>query len=437
MTDLQQCKPITVHLPNGSTTIVTTIGSVKIKPNLTLRGVLYIPTFTYNLISVSKLTNSTHSTITFTQNKCIFQGHDGSKTIGSLHGGLYTLASTSTSTPLTTAFTHLSSNNLWHARLGHASSQILNKIKSISPLFQCNSDFTCTVCPLSKQHKLPFPISNSHATSPFSLVHLDVWGPYKHPTLTKCTYFLTIVDDFSRATWTYFLPSKHHVCSTMQLFHSYVNTQFQTQIKTIRSDNGTEFLNESFNTFTQSHGIIHQTSCPYTPQQNGRVERKHRHLLEVARSLYFQAKFPIHLWGHCILTSTYLINRLPSKILNYKSPFEVLYQKPPQLDHLRVIGCQAHVYTHTTDKFGSKSTPTVLVGYPQNQKGYILYDPHTQKTITSRHVIFDESIFPYHKTQHQTPSDPFTSPLQYSTVQPQFTTHIHSPSPSNSFTPSQ
>lgn len=269
MTDLQQCKPIIVHLPNGYTTIVTTIGSVKIKPNLTLTGVLYIPTFTYNLISVSKLTNSTHSTITFTHNKCTFQGHDGSKTIGSLHGGLYTLTSTPNSTPLTTSFTHLSSNNLWYARLGHPSSQILKKIKSISPLFQCNSEFTCTVCPLSKQHKLPFPISNSHATSPFSLVHLDVWGPFKHPTLTKCTYFLTIVDDFSRATWTYFLPSKHHLCSTIQLFHSYVNTQFQTQIKIIKSDNGTEFLNESFNTFTQSHGIIHQTSCPYTPQQNG------------------------------------------------------------------------------------------------------------------------------------------------------------------------
>lgn len=170
MTNLQQCKPITVHLPNGHTTTVTTIGSMKIKPNLTLTGVLYIPTFTYNLISVSKLTNSTHSSVTFSHNQCIFQGHDGSKATGSLHGGLYTLTSTPTttqSTPLTTAFTQLSSHNLWHARLGHPSSPILKKIKSISPLFQCNSEFTCAVCPLSKQHKLPFSISNSHATSPF------------------------------------------------------------------------------------------------------------------------------------------------------------------------------------------------------------------------------------------------------------------------------
>lgn len=285
-------------------------------------------------------------------------------------------------------------------------------------IFHSNVETKCTVCPLSKQHILPFPNSTSQATSVFSLIHLDVWGPYKHPTINKCTYFLTIVDDCSRATWTYLLPSKHHVCSTVQIFNSYVNTQFQTKIKVIRSDNGTEFLNQSFLNFTQRHGIIHQTSCPYTPQQNARVERKHRHLLEMARSIYFQANFPIHLWGYCILASTYLIDRLPSRVLNYKSPYEVLYNTEPNLEHLRVIGCQAHVYKHTTDKFDAKSTPTVFIGYPQNQKGYILYNIHTQKTIISRHVIFDESIFPFHNTKPTPHSDPFTSPLQYSTIHP-------------------
>lgn len=156
----------------------------------------------------------------------------------------------------------------------------------------------------------------------FSLVHMDVWGPYNHPTINKCKYFLTLVDDFSRATWTYLLPNKHHVFRIFQSFYSYVETQFKTKIQIIRSDNGTEFLNQSFSQFTQARSIIHQTSCPYTPQQNARVERKHTQLLEMARSIFFQAQFPPHLWGYCILVATYLINRLPSTILNNKSPYE-------------------------------------------------------------------------------------------------------------------
>lgn len=95
MFDLQPCTtPITVHLPNGHTTLVTMTGSVQITPTLLLKGVLYIPTFTYNLISISRITNSTHASVTFTHNKCVFQGHDGSRTTGNLHGGLYTLTPT-------------------------------------------------------------------------------------------------------------------------------------------------------------------------------------------------------------------------------------------------------------------------------------------------------------------------------------------------------
>ena len=107
----------------------------------------------------------------------------------------------------------------------------------------------------------------------------------------------------------------------------------------MRSDNGTKFTNNTFKPFLQSKGIVPQTSCPYTPQQNGRAERKHKHLLEMARSIYFQAHFPIHFWGYCVLASTYLINRLPSRVLDNTSPFELLYNQPPDLDHLRVIGC--------------------------------------------------------------------------------------------------
>ncbi|GJV10817.1 retrovirus-related pol polyprotein from transposon TNT 1-94 [Tanacetum coccineum] len=122
-------------------------------------------------------------------------------------------------------------------------------------------------------------------------------------------------------------------------FFAYVKTHFQKQPRVFRSDNGTEIVNKTCAKFFQNHGVVHQKSIVYTPQQNGRVERKHRHLLDTARAHRLQANLPLKFWGDCILTATYLINKMPVKILDWKSPYESLYGKPPTYDHLRAIGC--------------------------------------------------------------------------------------------------
>ena len=127
------------------------------------------------------------------------------------------------------------------------------------------------------------------------------------------------------------------------------------------------------------------------------------------RSLRFQAHFPIHFWGHCILTTTYLIKRLPSKPINNKSPFECVYGTPPPLDHLRIIGCKAFAHQHLPDKFEARAIPSVFIGYPPTQKGYILYNLETHKLFTSRHVTFHEDIFPFHTKPHTTSPQQTTS----------------------------
>ncbi|GKD98718.1 cysteine-rich receptor-like protein kinase 8 [Tanacetum coccineum] len=180
-------------------------------------------------------------------------GHDGITTQGILCGGLYILPNPSTSStssiPSPTILTSTTKSSMWHARLGHPSTQVLKNIKQLSASETKDLATSCNICPLAKHHALPFVPSLSNATSKFELVHMDVWGPYHHPTLNKCNLFLTIVDDFSRATWTYLLPSKHHVTTTIKHFHSYVHTQFKTQIQKIRTDNGTEFVNSSLTEF--------------------------------------------------------------------------------------------------------------------------------------------------------------------------------------------
>ncbi|GJX39926.1 ribonuclease H-like domain-containing protein [Tanacetum coccineum] len=101
----------------------------------------------------------------------------------------------------------------------------------------------------------------------------------------------------------------------------------------LRSDNGTEFVNNKMALLFNNLGIVHQTSCAYTPQQNGIAERKHRHLLNVARSLLFQSGIPLSMWPECILTAAYLVNRLPSSVLNGKFPLLACVSCQPNLSH--------------------------------------------------------------------------------------------------------
>jgi hypothetical protein len=98
---------------------------------------------------------------------------------------------------------------------------------------------------------------------------------------------------------------KHKIYS--QMFFSFVKTQFNASIANIRVDNGGEFF--SIRNFFRQHDTTYQHSCVYTPQQNGVVERKHRHILESARALRFQAHLPLHFWAECVLTAVHLINR--------------------------------------------------------------------------------------------------------------------------------
>lgn len=148
--------------------------------------------------------------------------------------------------------------------------------------------------------------------------------------------------------------------------------------------------------FFRKHGVEHQTSCVDTPQQNGRVERKHRHILNVARACLFQARLPSTFWGESILTATHLINYTPSQVLQGRTPYELLFGKKPDYDQLRVFGCLCHAHqkSRTKDKFGDRSRRCIFVGYPFRKKTWRMYDLDTHEFFSSRDVVFSESKFP-------------------------------------------
>ena len=129
---------------------------------------------------------------------------------------------------------------------------------------------------------------------PFDLVHMDVWGPFSVPTSDGHRYFLTLVDDATRATWLFLMKAKSEVKALIVSFYNMVLTQINVKIKCFRSNNALEF--KLFN-FYFANDIIHQTSCVYTPQQNSVVERKHQHILATANALQIQSNPPLSFLG--------------------------------------------------------------------------------------------------------------------------------------------
>lgn len=252
-------------------------------------------------------------------------------------------------------------------------------------------------------------MSSNKSTLPFALIHCDLWGPYRTSSHSGAYSFLTIVDDHTRATWVYLMRYKSKTHHYLTCFLAMVRTQFNYSIQQIRSDNGLEFFSNPMQDFFNHNGIVHQHSCVNTPQQNGVVEHKHRHLLNFACALRFQAHLPISFWGVCVLTVAYLINYTPTPLLSGKSPYEVLFHRTPFYFHLRVFGClcYAHDNHKHKDKFFARAQHCVFVGYPFGQKGYRLFNLHIKRIFTSRDVSFYENQFHFQQTSG--PPNPSTS----------------------------
>ncbi|XP_021980336.1 uncharacterized protein LOC110876473 [Helianthus annuus] len=297
---------------------------------------------------------------------------------------------------------------------GHPAEPVLHVLKNNLNIKTGAKLNPCETCHKAKQHREPFPLSDHKSEALGDLIHLDVRGPYRVQSREGFRYFLTMVDDYSRAVWVYLMKSKDEVFYNIKGFYNFLKTQFSKSVKIFRSDNGTEFTNKQMSNFCYENGILHQTSCVHTPQQNGIVERKHRHLLNVARTLLFQGGFPIKFWSECILTASYLINRTPSSILSGKSPYELVFGFSPVLGQLRVIGCLCfNTVLNNSDKFTTHAEKCVLVGYSNEKKGYKLWSLDQKMMFFSRDVRFYETVFPF--KEKKTFSDPNT-PTEVNTL---------------------
>ncbi|RVW38572.1 Retrovirus-related Pol polyprotein from transposon TNT 1-94 [Vitis vinifera] len=320
-------------LDSGASDHLSGIGLALPLPSLPLTSVLYTPECPFNLISISKITRTLNCSITFSDKFVTLQDRSTGKTIGigRESQGLYHL--TSDSSPAVCISTD--APLLIHNRLGHPS---LSKFQKMVPRFSTLSSLPCESCQLGKHTRVSFPKRlNNRAKSPFELVHTDVWGPCRTASTLGFQYFVTFIDDYSRS---------------------------------------------QFTSFMSHHGILHQSSCAHTPQQNGVAERKNRHLVETARTLLLHSHVPFRFWGDAVLTACYLINRMPSSVLHDQIPHSLLFPDQP-LYFLppRVFGCTCfvHILTPGQDKLSAKAMKCLFLGYSRLQKGYRCYSLETHR----------------------------------------------------------
>jgi len=173
---------------------------------------------------------------------------------------------------------------LWHQRLGHLSFWYLRKLQPHLFKVVNDSEFHYNISDMAKSHRISYLPSLNKSSEPFVAIHSDVWGPAKIPSISKACYFVTFIDECMRMTWISLLHKKSDVFTVFQEFHSMVGTPYQKQIRSWQTDNAMKFLDTSIQKYLHHYGIRHQTSCTYTPQQNGLAERKNRQILEVVRA---------------------------------------------------------------------------------------------------------------------------------------------------------
>lgn len=298
---------------------------------------------------------------------------------------------------------------VWHARLGHLGWGQLKRLVSagladgMSVVGAFPETHVCDTCFQGKMHQHPFPPSESRASKPLELLHVDLCGPTeKQAIVSQSVYFMVVVDDYTRFAWVYGLKYKHQACAKLKELIVFAERQFEFKVKVVRTDNGGEFMSGELNAWFAQQGIKHEHIVPYTPQHNGVAERYNRTLLDRARSMLLWSGLGVTFWEYALRYANWLTNRLPTTALpDNVSPYSMLYRRKPSLALAKVFGCMGHVYVHPKEpqrkgrklKFAPRARWGVFIGVSSESLAHQMYIPETHTVgFESHNVGFREDV---------------------------------------------
>ncbi|GJY93312.1 retrovirus-related pol polyprotein from transposon TNT 1-94 [Tanacetum coccineum] len=220
-----------------------------------------------------------------------------------------------------------------------------------------------------KPHK---PKSEDTNQEKLYLLHMDLCRPMRVASVNGKKYILVIVDDYSRFTWVKFLRSKDEAPDFIIKFLKMIQVRLKVTVRRIKTDNGTEFVNQTLREYYEKIDISHETSVARSPQQNGVVERRNRTLIEAARTMLIYAKAPLFLWAEAVATACYTQNRSIVRLHHGKTPYELLHDKPPDLSFFHVFGALCYP-TNDSENLGKlqlKADIGIFIGYAPTKKAF-------------------------------------------------------------------
>lgn len=282
-----------VRVGNGTMVDVKGIGTVQVMAwngkewvKTDLNNALYIPELAVNLFSLSTALDKNlemHSD----KDRCQLLDKEGKvKAIAKRQGNLYKMHfKTQNFVQEVTSECNLASLAEWHCRLAHINFEQVRKLLKRNAIEYTEKEKPfCTSCLSGKQHRLPFPRSQTITEKIGDLVHGDLEGPIEVSSVGGARYFLLMKDDYSRYRYVYFMKQKSEAFENIKKFINMVETQTENKVKKLRTDNGLEFINFDLKRLADTKGFIHETTCSDTPQQNGRAEREMRTIMEACRT---------------------------------------------------------------------------------------------------------------------------------------------------------
>lgn len=365
------------------------------------KDVLHVPGVVTNLVSVRRSVERGASVL-FQDGNCIMTLDDMVVAVAKPLGGLYALSvfPDEQKDPAPTALVAATAQ-LWHARFGHlgydsmmklAASDMVTGFDVTAADIKRQQGVLCEACVMGKHSRDSFGDSTTQTSRRLELVHMDVLGPLEVKSLGGSRYVATFLDDFSGMSVVRPLEHKSDVPDVVKQVVQFLELQTGDKLLAVRTDRGGEYVNDELRAYFASKGVVHQTTAPYTPQQNGKAERLNRTLVERVRCMLYESDLPKSLWAEAIACANHVRNRSPTVAHVGKTPSELFWGGVPDVSHLRVFGSTAFVQVpkQLRKKLDATSRKGVFVGYEAASKAYrVLVEG---KVVVSRDVKFVENL---------------------------------------------
>nr|GEX42156.1 ribonuclease H-like domain-containing protein [Tanacetum cinerariifolium] len=365
--------------------------------NVTISRVYFVEGLGHNLFSVGQFCDSDLE-VAFRQHTCFIRNLDGVDLLtGSRGNNLYTMYlqdMMASSAIYLLSKASKTKSWLWHHRLSHLNFGEINHlarqglVRGLTKL-KFEKDHLCSACAIGKSMKKSHkPKSEDTNQEKLYLLHMDLCGPMRVESVNRKKYIIIIVDDYSRFTWVKFLRSKDEAQDFIIKFLKMIQVRLKVPVHRIRTDNGTEFVNQALREYYEEVGISHETSVARSLQQNGVIERRNRMLIEAARTMLIYAQAPLFLWAEAVATTCYTQNRSIIRLHHEKTPYELLHNKLPDLSFLHVFGALCYPTNDIqAESTGSPSSTSFDQDAPSPSKSQTT--PETQSAVIPQDVEED------------------------------------------------